>query len=137
MACLHPYHTPLTLMACVKSQIFSSVLTASSSLVNLQLDASILSIVSCTHAECMIPALLYYIKSAAIIQPEGVQSPSGPTPSLARHHKSSPRPGALTMTSSLPNVSTALSTIDLTSASLLTSHFAPTTWTSANFDWIS
>jgi hypothetical protein len=39
-ACLLPNHTPLTLMACVRSQIFSGVLTASSS------------------AECIIPALL-------------------------------------------------------------------------------
>lgn len=31
-ACLHPNQTPLTLIACVKSQILSSVLTASSSL---------------------------------------------------------------------------------------------------------
>lgn len=31
-AYLHPHHTPLTLMVCVRSQIFSSVLTASSSL---------------------------------------------------------------------------------------------------------
>jgi hypothetical protein len=32
MACLHPNQTPLTLIAWVKSQILSSVLTASSSL---------------------------------------------------------------------------------------------------------
>jgi len=29
MACLLPYQTPLTLMACVRSQIFSGVLMAS------------------------------------------------------------------------------------------------------------
>jgi hypothetical protein len=68
-ACLHPNQTPLTLIAWVKSQILSSVLTASSSLISATLQCD--DYHDQTHCPCMIPALLNYYQYPAPQTPKG------------------------------------------------------------------
>jgi hypothetical protein len=123
-ACLHPYQTPLTLIAWVRSQIFSSVLTASSSLRRIS---------GAPEQNSRWPPAGQALHSRRVHNSSVVElntsawSDIPPTPHRATSFllRDDESEGGLTNTSSLPHLATAFSTNAFTSASLLTSHLTP------------